>query len=177
MHLSPRRERNGDLPLLIQHFLHRFSRELGKDVRSLSLQAMGLLTDYTWPGNLRELQSVLKHAVVEATGPLILPEFLPETVRSAVEPSVAIPVESKPPAIGNDNELIRFIHQRLRAGTESLYDEVVQSVERTLLTELLTQVEGNISRASAILGISRSTLRTKLAALGINLDRTVRLTE
>ena len=178
--LPPLRERNGDLPLLINHFLNRFSRELDKDVRSLSPQAMSLLTDYTWPGNLRELQSVLKHAVVEATGPLILPEFLPETVRSAVESFAAIPtmpVESKASSVGNDDELTRFIHQRLRAGTESLYDEVIHRVERTLLTELLTQVDGNISRAAAILGISRSTLRTKLAALGISLDRSVRVTE
>ena len=175
--LPPLRERNGDLPLLIDHFLNRFSRELDKDVRTVSPQAMSLLTNYTWPGNLRELQSVLKHAVVEASGPLILPEFLPETVRHAVESSAAIPVEPTASTVGNKDELIRYIHQRLRAGTECLYDEVIHRVERTLLTELLTQVDGNISRASAILGISRSTLRAKLAALGINLDRSVRLTE
>ena len=178
--LPPLRERNGDLPLLINYFLNRFSRELDKDVRSVSPQAMSLLTDYTWPGNLRELQSVLKHAVVEASGPLIVPEFLPETVRCAVESFAAIPeipVEQKSSSLGNDDELIRYIHQRLRAGTECLYDEVIHRVERTLLTELLTQVDGNISRASAILGISRSTLRTKLAALGISLDRSVRLAE
>ena len=177
IHLPPLRERNGDLPLLVSHFLNRFSRELDKDVRSLSPEAMGLLADYTWPGNLRELQSVLKHAVVESTGPLIVAEFLPETVRGVTGPSAPIPVEPAASTVGNEDELIRYIHQRIRAGTESLYDEVLQRVERTLLTEILTQVEGNISRASAILGISRSTLRTKLAALGINLDRSVRLTE
>ena len=178
IHLPPLRERDGDLPLLIDHFLNRFSRELDKDVRTVSPQAMSLLTDYSWPGNLRELQSVLKHAVVEASGPLILPEFLPATVRRhAVESSAMVPMKPTASTVGNEDELIRYIHQRLHAGTESLYDEVIQRVERTLLTELLTQVDGNISRASAILGISRSTLRTKLAALGINLDRTVRLYE
>ena len=115
--------------------------------------------------------------VVEATGPLILPQFLPDTIRTAVESTSAIPVKSKSSCVGNEDELIRYIHQRLRAGTETLYDDVIQRVERTLLVELLTQVDGNISRASAILGISRSTLRTKLAALGINVDRSVRLTE
>ncbi len=183
IHLPPLRERNGDLPLLIGHFLKRFSRELDKDVRSVSPAAMGLLTDYPWPGNLRELQSVLKHAVVEATGPLIIPEFLPETIRHAVDPPATIPVETvdsvkpKPSPVGGDEELIRFMHQRLRAGTENLYDEVIHRVERVLLTEILTEVDGNISRASAILGISRSTLRARLAALGITLDRSVRLTD
>ena len=94
-----------------------------------------------------------------------------------VESATSIPVEQKSSTVGHDDELIRYIHQRLRAGTESLYDDVIQRVERTLLTELLTQVDGNISRASVILGISRSTLRVKLAALGISLDRSVRMTE
>ncbi len=175
--LPPLRERDGDLPLLIKHFLHRFSRELDKDVRGVSPPAMSLLTGYPWPGNLRELQSVLKHAVVEATGPLILPEFLPMPVRGVSGVASMNVTETKPPPAGTDEELIHFIHQRIRAGTECLYDEVIQRVERTLLTELLTQVDGNISRAAAILGISRSTLRVKLAALGISLDRSVRMTE
>ena len=177
IHLPPLRERNGDLPLLINHFLKRFSRELDKDVRSLSPAAMGLLTDYPWPGNLRELQSVLKHAVVEATGPMIVPGFLPDAVRHTVEHHAAIPVDSKSPVVGRDDELIGFIRQRLWAGTENLYDEVIHRVERTLLTVVLIQVDGNISRAATILGISRSTLRIKLSALGINLDRSVRLSE
>ena len=178
IHLPPLRERNGDLPLLISHFLKRFSRELDKDVRSVSPAAMGLLTDYPWPGNLRELQSVLKHAVVESTGPLIVPEFLPEIIRNAVAgSSIEIPKEPSISSVGNDDELIRYIHQRLRAGSENLYDEVIHRVERTLLSEVLTQVDGNISRAAAILGISRSTLRARLAALGITLDRSVRLAE
>jgi len=177
IHLPPLRERNGDLPLLVKHFLSRFNRELDKHVRNISPEAMDLMTEYSWPGNLRELQSVLKHAVVEATGPVILPEFLPEVVRRSSASSNATSAERAGSVAGTDDELIKFIHLRVRAGTENLYEEVAQRVDRTLLTELLHQVDGNISRASAILGISRSTLRTKLAALGINLDRSVRMTE
>jgi nitrogen regulation protein NR(I) len=177
IHLPPLRERDGDIPLLVRYFLRRFSRELDKDVQQISPEAMDLLQEYSWPGNLRELQSALKHAVVEATGPVILPEFLPETIRR--KPAAAPPVErSATPEPGTlDAELIAFIHQRIRAGSENLYEELTQRLERTLFTELLHQVDGNISRASAILGISRSTLRTKLAALGIHLDRSVRVTE
>ena len=175
--LPPLRERNGDLPLLVDHFLKRFSRELGKNVREVSPQAMQLLSDYTWPGNIRELQSVLKHAVVEAAGPLIVPSFLPDTIRCAAETTTGVATLSRLDSLNTDEGLIRFIHDRIAAGTESLHDEVIQRVERILLVELLQQVEGNISRASALLGISRSTLRVKLAALGINLDRSVRMTE
>ncbi len=170
--LPPLRDRMGDLPLLVHHFLSRFSRELDKPVLQISAEAMELLLRYQWPGNIRELQSVLQHAAVEASGQVILPEFLPENVRGATSAGPQTPNE-----VQNDDELIRFIHQRIRAGTESLYDEVIQRVERTLLTELLHQVSGNISRAATILGISRSTLRVKLSALGINLDRSVRMTE
>lgn len=172
--LPPLREREGDLPLLVDYFLNRFSRELGKQVTQISPDAMELLLAYTWPGNLRELQSSLKHAVVEATGPVIMRDFLPDSVRrfQGGPPAVtsSVPVASK-------DELLQFIHQRIRAGTENLYDEVIQRTERTLLSEIVHHVDGNISRAATILGISRSTLRLKLAALGINLDRQVRINE
>jgi len=179
--LPPLRERAGDLPLLVDHFLHRFSRELGKEVREISVPAMELLSAYSWPGNLRELQSVLKHAVVEASGPVIVPQFLPDVIRNNTPGPIRsnLSREPGPPAgtAASDDELIRFMRERIHAGTENLYSEVMQRVERTMLTELLNQLDGNISRASAILGISRSTFRTKLAALGINLNRSIHLTD
>ena len=173
--LPPLRERNGDLPLLINHFLKRFSLESGKNVSEVSTEAMKLLSNYTWPGNLRELQSVMKHAVVEANGPVVVPDFLPETVREAA--NVSGLTAGSDTDFMTDDGIIRFIRKRIKAGTETLYDDVIQRVERILLLELLQEFEGNISRASALLGISRSTLRTKLAALGINLDRSVRMNE
>lgn len=177
IHLPPLRERDGDLPLLVNYFLKRFNKELDKKVTQVSPEAMGLLMAYQWPGNLRELQSVVKRAVVEATGPVIVADNLPEIVRGStgdVSSAVATKAGSTPQT---NDELIQFIRQRISEGSESLYDEVVQRIERTLLSELLHVVEGNISKAATILGISRSTLRTKLAALGINLDRSVRMTE
>lgn len=175
IHLPPLRERNGDLPLLINYFLRRFSRELGKQIRCISPEAMDLLIDYSWPGNLRELQSVLKHAVVEATSPIILPGFLPETVRRlATGPSPAPRNVAKAPT--NDS-LVNVIQQRIEEGAKNLYNDVIQHVERILLIEIVNKVDGNISRASAMLGISRSTLRTKLAASGINLDRSFRMND
>lgn len=178
--LPPLRERDGDLPLLIDHFLKRFSKELGKTVSEVSPPAMMLLTTYTWPGNLRELQSALKHAVVEATGPVLLPDFLPETIRGKGKPVPSAGARTLTDLSAEsltENGLVQFIQQRIQSGTETLYDDVIQRVERIMLLELLKTVDGNISRASGTLGISRSTLRVKLAALGLNLDRSVRLTE
>src|SRR5437588_7790131 len=75
--LPPLRERPEDLPLLVEHFLKRFGRDLGKAVDRASPETLELLRQYPWPGNLRELQSVLKEALLRASGPVLVPEFLP----------------------------------------------------------------------------------------------------
>ena len=86
IHLPPLRQRGDDLPMLVQHFLRRFSRELGRETREVTAEAMERLRAYTWPGNIRELQSVLKQAMLRATGPLLVPAFLPEKLLNVVEP-------------------------------------------------------------------------------------------
>lgn len=180
IHLPPLRERHGDLPLLVNHFLLRYARELNKSGLQLAPETWDVLQRYHWPGNIRELQSVLKHAVVETTGLVILPEHLPEAVRQAaasqpVSPASPLPAANARPELPSESELQAFIAERLRAGTENLYSEVLQRVEKTLFTHVLHEVDGNISRAAAILGISRSTLRSKLQTLGISLERSLRL--
>src|SRR5207244_1005344 len=78
IHLPPLRERGDDLPMLVQHYLRRVSSELGREVRDVAPDAMERLRDYPWPGNIRELQSVLKQALLQASGTVLLPAFLPE---------------------------------------------------------------------------------------------------
>src|SRR5262249_959567 len=80
IHLPPLRERGDDLTLLVQHYIRRFSRELGKDVQGVAPQTLDLLRQYSWPGNVRELQSVLKQALLQATGSILVPDFLPATL-------------------------------------------------------------------------------------------------
>src|SRR6476659_7707341 len=75
------RERGDDLPLLAEHFVRRFGMELGKEVRGIAPEAIELLRSYPWPGNVRELQSVIKQALLQATGTVLLPEFLPAALR------------------------------------------------------------------------------------------------
>ena len=88
IHLPPLRERGDDLPMLVQHFLRRFSRELGRETREVTAEAMERSARYTWPGNIRELQSVLKQALLQSTGPALVPTFLPDLApREAIEPA------------------------------------------------------------------------------------------
>ena len=80
------RERGDDLPLLARHFLRRFSRELGREVREVAPEALERLRGYPWPGNIRELQSVLKQALLRASGAVLLPAFLPESLEGPANP-------------------------------------------------------------------------------------------
>src|SRR6516162_8701717 len=76
------RERGDDLPMLVQHFLRRFSRDLGREIREIAPEALELLRSYSWPGNIRELQGVLKQALLQATGTVLIPAFLHESLRA-----------------------------------------------------------------------------------------------
>src|SRR5437762_7322466 len=71
IHLPPLRERGDDLPLLVRHYLRRFSRELGREVRDVAPEALERLRNGSWPGNIRELQSVLKQALLQASGTVL----------------------------------------------------------------------------------------------------------
>src|SRR5262249_9609921 len=83
------RERGDDLPMLIQHFLRRFSRAFGREVREITPEALELLQRYPWPGNIRELQGVLKQSLLQATGTVLIPAFLPESLRVPTELAAA----------------------------------------------------------------------------------------
>src|ERR1700730_8032294 len=77
IHLPPLRERGDDLPMLVRHYTRRFSRELGRDVSEVAPETIERLCSHSWPGNIRELQSVLKQSLLQANGVVLLPAFLP----------------------------------------------------------------------------------------------------
>jgi two-component system, NtrC family, nitrogen regulation response regulator GlnG len=158
------RDRPEDLPDLIKHFLNRFNQELGKDVLAVSEEAMAPLQRYAWPGNIRELQSVLKQALLNATGPVLAPEFLP--------PAILAGTPTKPPNSAS-TDLDRLIQERLVGGSQELHAEALAWMERQLLTAVLKHTQGNQLQAAKILGITRGSLRTKIRALGITIERGV----
>jgi two-component system nitrogen regulation response regulator GlnG len=162
--LPPLRSRSDDLSLLVQHYVRRFSRELGKDVQSVAPETMVRLQHYTWPGNVRELQSVLKQALLHASGPILIPDFLPP-----LDETSALVARAEPPV----DSLDQLIDHHLGTGSMTLYPEAVQWLERIVLARVLRHTEGNQLRAAKILGITRGSLRSKLRELGIRIDRTV----
>jgi two-component system nitrogen regulation response regulator GlnG len=172
--LPPLRERCDDLPLLVQHYVRRFGREMGKEVQPVPRETLALLTRYSWPGNVRELQSVLKQALLQAPGGIltrdILPPFLTKDGSESVPPA---PVPGREEAGHGFGPLTQFIDERLRSGADNLYEETLRRMERLLLTRVLQHTAGNQLQAAKILGITRGSLRTKIRDLGITIARTV----
>jgi DNA-binding NtrC family response regulator len=165
--VPPLRERPGDLPILLQYFLRRFSRELGKDVREFSAEVFEVLLRYPWPGNVREMETVVRQCLLQSTGTVILPEFLPQTLHSN---DLARKLTGGP-----SSDLKLLIDQCLRDQTLQVYPLAVEVMERYLLTRILRHTNGNQSRASKILGITRASLRRKLHALHITVESAISL--
>jgi two-component system nitrogen regulation response regulator GlnG len=167
INLPALRERGDDIPLLIRHYLARCSQELGKTVSEVSPDAMKMLRRYPWPGNVRQLQSVLRQAILRATGPVLSVDFLPDEVQEASVPTASI-------AAGNGSaSLETFIDGQLRAGSKALYADALSLLERMLLARVLRHTSGNQSRAAKILGITRGSLRNKIRLLHITIDPVV----
>jgi two-component system nitrogen regulation response regulator GlnG len=167
--LPPLRERGEDLVLLADYFLLRANRDLGKEVRGVSPAAMDLLRRYSWPGNVRELQSVVRQSVLQTTGPVLLADFLPEIVHGGGPSTLRT-------AFGEDGGgeyWERFINERLTGGVEDLYDQALTRMETELISRVLRRTGGNQLEAARLLGVTRTTLRTKLRQLGIAIDRVV----
>jgi two-component system nitrogen regulation response regulator GlnG len=157
------RERGDDLPMLVEQFLRRFSRELGKQVQEIAPEALELLRCYSWPGNIRELQGVLKQALLQATGTVLIPAFLPESLRAPPAASAG-PVPPAEP--GSDFEA--FILRRLQEGSTALAAEAHRHLDRLLLRLVLRATKGNQVQAARVLGISRQTVRSKIRELGLD---------
>lgn len=164
--LPPLRDRGDDLLTLVQHYLRRYNRELGRHVEGVSLEALAALRRYCWPGNVRELQSVLKQAMLQATGPVLAKDFLPEGL---------LRPEAREPSTDSlaGGRLEQLIEEHLEAGADNLYEDVLRRVEKLLLTRVLQHTDGNQLQAAKILGITRGSVRTKLRELGITIGRTV----
>ena len=169
--LPPLRVREGDLIYLLEHFRQLANIELGKTVTRFSPDSIQKLKDYDWPGNVREFQSVIRRAVLQTTGKVVIPDFLPKfganqspVAELTTEPEVDTSLKS---------EIESLIQQKVQSGEHEVYDTVIRHVERQLITQVLEFTQGNQVEASNILGVTRTTLRTKIKKLGIQINRSI----
>lgn len=165
LHLLPLRDRPEDIPELAHYFLFRFNRQLGTVVQSISAEALDKLQSYRWPGNIRELQSVIREALIASTGPTLLPDFLPIELQADAPSEAESPEELAP--LGQDawKELGIFVEKALAEKIPDIYREAVIRFDRLVVTQAMKHANGLQTKACELLGLSRPTLRAKLRTL------------
>ena len=158
--IPPLRDRFGDVEVLATHFLSDYGRELGIAEPRIAKGALAFLASQAWPGNVRQLQNVLRRALVKRRHFTISREDLDELMLAEGE--------GAPPPLpsGGVSDLVREVLEAARQGeNEGAYRETHARVDEVLLREALRQSGGNQARAARWLGITRYTLREKLKSL------------
>ncbi len=142
--LPPLRERREDIPVLVEYFVARYARRMKKRIKEIPTQALQAMTEWTWPGNIRELQNIIERAVILTTGECL-----------------EVPLEElKPP-------------RTRRGSTETARSLNLREVEREAILEALRKTNGRISGpggAAALLGLKRTTLQYRMRLLDIRLS-------
>jgi len=144
INVPPLRERLDDLPFMAKYFLKRFNKQYQKNIRTIAPATMLLLFRYDWPGNIRELESVIERAALFCKGSRLLPQCLPEEFRRTRTSKISLVIPPFVPMVEIEREAI------------------LQTLERT---------SGNVRRTAQILRFPRPTFYRKLKKLGIKVER------
>jgi two-component system response regulator PilR (NtrC family) len=150
--VPPLRERKADLRALAQHFLEKYTKEMGKEITKFSSYAIDLLKKYDFPGNIRELENLLERSVALSTTNIILPD------------SLALSLHKRRWIEGFKDR--RFDLDEVARGVA--LDSILEEIEREYLKKALDCSNGNKNKASELLGISFRSLRYRLDKLGID---------
>ncbi len=160
LRLPPLRERKGDLPLLVEHFIERSSKAMGKAINGITEEAMRVLMSHRWPGNVRELENVIDRAVILAKHAKLDLEDLPEELRFHSDATAM--------AVDDQEEEVKTAESSNHAAGPVALKEALKMPERDLIVKVLAEVRWNRSEAAKRLGIHRSTLYHKIRQLGID---------
>lgn len=147
--LPPLRERAGDIELLAQFFLDRFAEELGHPEMKFTGDAINILSSYSWPGNIRELENLIERIAVLSDGSLIGSEQIPEFIHGESQTIVAEADDFILPSLGVD------------------FNSLVNAYENKLISTALSQTGGNKKAAAKLLGLNRTTLVEKIKKKGL----------
>ncbi len=185
--VPPLRERLEDVPELALHFLARFAAEEGRRISGISKEALELLTSYTWPGNVRQLENAMFRAVVLADGPQLTVAEFPqiaahvEGFRAAIPPAPAPvdrrPVITGPAMLGAESTIPRTVEVGASAGakgalgipavTDAGEIRSLEAMEADMIRLALGRYRGHMTEVAKRLGIGRSTLYRKMREFGL----------
>ncbi len=156
--LPPLRDRREDIPLLVGHFIEKYNRRLGKRVERIDPDALKLLVEYRWPGNIRELENLMERSVLFADGPSIHATSLPDSLREMGSPPPH-PIAAVGP--------LGAIAAPSGASMKEIVRQAQAELERELISRALEETGGNVTRSAKRLQISRKSLQVKMKDLGL----------
>jgi two-component system, NtrC family, nitrogen regulation response regulator GlnG len=171
--LPPLRERPGDIPDLVQYFLTVAARE-GLPQKTLSQGAIERMMEHRWPGNIRELENLIRRVVAVHPGEEISAQVIEEELNSAFPATRPADEVEAPETLSEFAEgyLNRYFAQHAPAlPPPGLYQRMLRELELPLISAALAATQGNQIRAAELLGINRNTLRTRIRDLGIRVVR------
>jgi two-component system, NtrC family, response regulator PilR len=152
INVPPLRERKGDLRVLVQHFLEKYAKEMGKEVTKISSYAIDLLQKYDFPGNIRELENLIERSVALTSTNIILPD------------SLALSVKKRRWIEGVEGK--RFNIDDVVHGVS--LDAILEDIERAYINKALSCVGNRKKQAADLLGMTFRSFRYRLDKLGID---------
>jgi len=161
LQLPPLRERREDIPVLVQHFLHKYAGDFGIESPTISADAVGVLLSDSWPGNVRELENVTRRLLLAARGLSINADAVRQTL-GARNAETAQTCHSFPAFAGD------LLARAQKGELQDALARMLAEAEREILTQAITLAEGNQAKAARWLGLSRFTMREKLKQLGLH---------
>ncbi|HTZ11197.1 MAG TPA: sigma-54 dependent transcriptional regulator [Candidatus Margulisiibacteriota bacterium] len=142
--LPPLRERKSDIPLLANEFIHKHAKHINKKIEGLNNDALSVLMDYNWPGNIRELENVIERAIILCKGPVIEPHDFPDFLSRTAQKEKVSP----------ENGGVKL-------------KDALKSPEKDLILKTLESVSWSRNDAAKALGINRTTLYKKMLKYGL----------
>jgi transcriptional regulator with PAS, ATPase and Fis domain len=141
IHLPPLRERKEDIPLLVKFFLDKYCSIMNREIIEISKETMELLCNYSYPGNVRELENIIQHTIVMSQSNILLPQNLPHEVQG--------------------------IESDVHSGNLA---ESLAEIEKQKIKAALAECNGNLSKAAKLLSINRTTLWRRIKKYDINIS-------
>jgi nitrogen regulation protein NR(I) len=181
--LPPLRERREDIPEIVKYLLVRHREALSSEATNVSQKAMDTLLGYEWPGNIRQLENVMRRAMVLCHGSIINTDnldFGPEAARAAAEQAPSVTAQAAPAATASSNgggapqtaaagpsitltDMDNLVERLLSSGKACL----IEDMERLLIGRALEKLNGNQLQTAKLLGITRNTLRSRIEKYGL----------